>query len=289
MTRRSSIPILSNCTIDSKEKTAILIERLSIYQAQHRDMVFPHKHNFYHLVLFTQGSGSHIIDFSEYQILPYQIYFMRPGQVHTWKFAGDEDGFVVNFHQEYFQSFLLNTDYLQEFSFLAGQTSEAVRQIAGAHQALLRRLFEALLHLKTAMAHPDLCRVSLLQIFLYLEEWQEKKATLQGANYNYTIFRNYQQLVDRNFKHLKLPKEYAEMLYITPNHLNAICKDYVGMQAGEVIRNRILLESKRLLINKNLNINEIATELNFSDNSYFSKFFKKLSGQTPEEFRKLNS
>mgnify|MGYP001608602554 CR=1 FL=1 len=86
--------------------------------------------------------------------------------------------------------------------------------------------------------------------------------------------------------HLRLPKQYAELLYITPNHLNALCNDVLGVPAGEVIRNRIILEAKRLLINNDMTVLEIANHLNFADNSYFTKFFKKLEGITPEEFRK---
>ena len=80
--------------------------------------------------------------------------------------------------------------------------------------------------------------------------------------------------------------EYAELLYITPNHLNALCKDHLGIPAGELIRNRIILEAKRLLINQDLSISEISYVLNFNDNSYFTKFFKKQVGVTPEEFRR---
>jgi quercetin dioxygenase-like cupin family protein len=69
-------------------------------------MVFPHKHNFYHFVFFTKGSGNHLIDFEKHEVEAFQLYFMAPGQVHTWNFKGDEEGFVVNFDPEYFQSFL---------------------------------------------------------------------------------------------------------------------------------------------------------------------------------------
>jgi AraC-like DNA-binding protein len=62
----------------------------------------------------------------------------------------------------------------------------------------------------------------------------------------------------------------------------------LGISAGELIRDRILLEAKRLLINLDLTISEIAYQLNFSDNSYFTKFFKKYTGQKPDEFRKSN-
>jgi AraC-like DNA-binding protein len=79
--------------------------------------------------------------------------------------------------------------------------------------------------------------------------------------------------------------EYAELLYITPNHLNALCKEHLGMQAGEVIRNRIVLEAKRLLVNKNTSISEIAYYLNFADNSYFSKFLKN-TGQVQKSLER---
>jgi AraC family transcriptional activator of pobA len=62
-----------------------------------------------------------------------------------------------------------------------------------------------------------------------------------------------------------------------------ICWGYLPVR---VIRNRVILEAKRLLVNLDLNITEIAGKLNFADNSYFTKFFKKYTGQTPEEFRK---
>jgi AraC family transcriptional activator of pobA len=53
-----------------------------------------------------------------------------------------------------------------------------------------------------------------------------------------------------------------------------------------VIRDRVLLEAKRLLTNADMTAAEIAYELNFEDNSYFSRFFKKYEGVGPDEFRK---
>ncbi|MBC7552760.1 MAG: AraC family transcriptional regulator, partial [Taibaiella sp.] len=85
---------------------------------------------------------------------------------------------------------------------------------------------------------------------------------------------------------LRLPKEYAAQLFITPNHLNAVCHQLLGKAAGEVIRDRVLLEIKRLLVNVDITVSGIAAQLNFPDNSYFSKFFKKYEGSTPEDFRK---
>jgi AraC-like DNA-binding protein len=76
------------------------------------------------------------------------------------------------------------------------------------------------------------------------------------------------------------------MLYVTPNHLNAICRDLMGKPAGEIIRERILLEAKRMLVNAHTGIAGIGYHLGFTDNSYFTKFFKKYTGTTPEAFRR---
>ena len=76
------------------------------------------------------------------------------------------------------------------------------------------------------------------------------------------------------------------MLYITHNQLNAVCNNCLGRTAGELIREKIVLEAKRLLVNTDLSISEIADKLNFNDRSYFTKFFKKYTNVTPEEFKK---
>jgi AraC-like DNA-binding protein len=100
------------------------------------------------------------------------------------------------------------------------------------------------------------------------------------------MLNQFRQLIEKHFRLLRLPKEYAELMYITPNYLNALCQDVTGKSAGDLIRDRIILEAKRFLTNANMDISEISYELNFQDNSYFTRFFKKSTGITPEVFRK---
>lgn len=100
------------------------------------------------------------------------------------------------------------------------------------------------------------------------------------------LLKSFQHLIDKHFRTIKLPKEYAEFLYVTPNHLNALCQDLLGKTAGDLIRDRVLLEAKRLLTNADLTVTEVAYDLNFQDNSYFNRFFKKNVGVTPDDFRK---
>lgn len=283
-----SFPRLDIGPLTEYREDHLMIARFSDYLHEHQSLVFPHRHSFYHLVLFTEGSGRHTIDFHHFDAHPFQIYFMIPGQVHTWEFAGDMEGYVVNFSDTFFKSFLLQPDYLDAFSFFDQDSINNVLTVAENVRAEICALFENLLaqpHTASQL-RDDMVRVLLLQIFITIERSDSVDRKKNGAKGKNAVVRNFIRLIDKHYDRLRLPGQYAEMLSVTPNHLNALCKEHVGMQAGELIRNRIVLEAKRLLINLDLTVSEIAYKLNFNDNSYFTRFFRKETGMTPEDFRK---
>ena len=287
-TIRADIPRFDLCSLSEYRQDDIMVSRFSEYLSQHHNLAAPHRHSFYHMVFFTEGTGKHTIDFNHFQVHPYQIYFMVPGQVHSWNFEGKVDGYVVNFSNGFFKSFLLRPDYIDSFSFLTGDTQRSVINLENPAKDSIVALFEKLVsqsHSDSGMGM-DMIRLLLLQIFIQIEQgrfhYDDENLMMQ----NVVLLRNFRKLIDRNFLKLKLPGEYAELLYISPNHLNALCKEHLGMQAGELVRERVLLEAKRLLVNMDISISEIAYKLNFNDNSYFTKFFKKEVGMTPDAFRK---
>jgi len=285
---QSTFPLYDICKLSDFQQDDLLISRFAPYLQKHHDLYFPHKHTFYHLVLFTKGGGTHAIDFKTFDVTPYQIYFMIPGQVHSWSFEGEVDGYVIHFSPSFFESFLLKNEYLDQFPFFSGIIDDAVIQIKSALQQRIVNLFEEIIaeNENPGQMAVDLIRSLLLQIFILLSRTNTDTKEKSLPAYNRTLLKTFQKLIEKNYATLKLPRDYAELMYITPNHLNALCNDLLGISAGEVIRNRILLEAKRLLINLDLTIAEIAYRLNFNDNSYFTKFFKKYTGTTPEEFRK---
>ncbi|QJD98423.1 helix-turn-helix domain-containing protein [Mucilaginibacter robiniae] len=286
---KEKFPVYDICKLSDFKQEDILVSRFAPYLIAHKNLHLPHKHTFYHLVLFTEGSGHHAIDFRNFPVKPYQIYFMVPGQVHSWSFEGQVDGYVINFSVPFFQSFLHRADYLEQFPFFNGTIQDEVIDIPSNLQQGVQHLFERIL-LETEdnkRLGEDMVRLLMLEMFIQLGRlsFSSQQAT-EKSSYNYTLLKSFQKLVDKNFTTLRLPKEYAELLYITPNHLNALCNDVLCISAGEVIRNRVILEAKRLLVNLNISISEISGQLNFQDNSYFTKFFKKQEGITPEQFRK---
>jgi AraC family transcriptional activator of pobA len=285
---KKAFPVYDICSLADHQHSDLLISRFAPYLQKHQNLSLPHKHTFYHVVLFTEGAGNHSIDFKSFPVKPYQIYFMAPGQVHRWNFEGPVDGYIINFSGEFFQSFLLRPDYLEGMPFFTGNVDDEVIDLTADVQQQVTGLFEQLIKesYEPYRMGMDMIRTLMLQLFILVARQSEQSSQITVPTYNYTLLQSFRKLTDKNFTHLKLPKDYAALLYITPNHLNALCNDMLGISAGEVIRNRIILEAKRLLVNLDLNITEIAGKLNFADNSYFTKFFKKYTGITPEEFRK---
>ncbi|WP_276347253.1 helix-turn-helix transcriptional regulator [Daejeonella sp. JGW-45] len=284
----NEIPVYDISSVSEFRKDRIQVSRFSPYFEAHNHLRHAHRHNFYHVLLFTQGRGTHSIDFETFAIRPYQIYFMAPGQVHSWDLDGFVDGYIINFSAEVFQSFLLKPDFIDSFRFFRGNVSDSVIDIPISLQSKIESFFEDMLLESACDDHFGLTMVKVLAInvFVLVARLFPSLPKDDTSSYNYTLLKNFQKLISINYRTLKFPKEYAELLYITPNHLNALCNDLLGLSAGEVIRNRIFLEARRLLINPDLSVSEIAHLLNFTDNSYFTKAFKKHVGQTPEEFKK---
>lgn len=280
-----NINTLKGITLSPKD---FLADYFAHYLDEHKNLHFPHKHSFYHLVYFSKGKGSHSIDFVSFSVEAGQIYFMVPGQVHSWDFTEQPDGFIVNFSEQYINALIADPRYLDQFNFFSGIATDQVVNIPDDGRAKVESLLRTVVEegYSDAELKDDFARTALLQLFIQVSRYTGKKDASQQGNYNSVVLRNFQKLIEQNYKEKKLTKDYAAMLYVTPNHLNALCKHVTGRSAGELIRNRVLLEAKRLLVNAKLSVSEIASELDFLDNSYFTKFFKKYEGVTPEAFRK---
>jgi AraC-like DNA-binding protein len=99
------------------------------------------------------------------------------------------------------------------------------------------------------------------------------------------LVKRFFHLVEENHqKNLSL-SDYSRMIGVTPNHLTQTVKLLTGKTSSQIIKAKQLLEIKRLLVHTNLSVSEIANQLNFEDQSYFTKFFKRETGITPIQYR----
>ena len=287
---KGKIPTYGICNLldDTSSLQDIIVYDINAFMQSGQELIFPHKHSFYQIMYIVSGAGKHIIDFETYPVEAETLYCLAPGQVHTWLFEGPIKGYLINFNETFFSSFLLNSHYLSDFTFFSGKSAYGVYHLTSEIVSIVKPLFKSLLieQQEIHLHKHDVMRTTLLQLCLNISRKFCEVFTTAANSNNYNILRSFEKLIEQQYLHLKLPKEYASRLFITPNHLNAVCKQAVEKSAGEMIRDRVVLEAKRCLVNGNESISEIAYKLNFEDNSYFTRFFKRHNGITPEEFRK---
>lgn len=108
--------------------------------------------------------------------------------------------------------------------------------------------------------------------------------TANRSKTNHTVDR-FKRLVQENFRRERFLDFYAEKLEITPKHLSRLVRSHTGFSAVEWINQFVILEAKVMLSSTNMNIQQIAEELNFPSQSFFGKYFKKATGMSPKEFR----
>ena len=99
------------------------------------------------------------------------------------------------------------------------------------------------------------------------------------------VVKKFFQLVEENYAQNLTVAEYAERMAITPNHLTQTVNQLTGKTSSQIIKSKQILEIKRLLVHTNLSVTEIAMRLNFPDQSYFTKFFKREAGVSPLQYR----
>lgn len=99
------------------------------------------------------------------------------------------------------------------------------------------------------------------------------------------IIHAFLQLLSNHITQERSVQFYADKLFITPGHLSKLLKEASGNTARDVIEDAVILEARNLLLDSSLSLAQIAEKLNFSDQSFFGKFFRKKMKITPKGFR----
>ena len=99
------------------------------------------------------------------------------------------------------------------------------------------------------------------------------------------LLEDFLDFVQKHYKEERSVEFYADKLCLTPKYLSTVIRQTSGKTAGEWIDEYVVLEAKALLKSTKMTIQQISEELNFPSQSFFGKYFKRLSGVSPKEYK----
>lgn len=247
--------------------------------------------NYYSIILLTGGSGKLNADFAEYNIQTNDVLFFAPYQ--PFMITGNDpiEGIILNFHSDFYcihnhqkevacNGILFNNIYESPVLTLDDKSLES----------LLSNIDLIKEEMKTAELAQHESLISYLKIILInLTRVKARQASQRIVAYSNekepSILQHLKDAIELHYKTKHSPSDYAGLLNIAPNSLAKITKTHLNKTLTYLISERIIIEAKRELYLTSKPVKEIAYELGFNDEYYFSRFFKTNAAVSPQLFR----
>jgi len=247
----------------------------------------PSKHSCHTLIFITSGQHTMKLGYQEFITTDNQIIVIPAGQIFSLDNVNNiHSGYICQFHPDVLIRKYGSRELLNEFDFLKISGSPKIKitpEDIGSITNILARLKKE--YSETTIANLNIVQSYLITLFYEMNKNAVK--TSKSISASEVITAKFKELIHDKIKTQHQVNYYASLLNVTPNHLNKCIKTVTGKSAVKWIDESILLEAKYLLFQTTFSVGEIATQVGFEDQSYFSRFFKKLEGISPIRYRKL--
>ncbi|MBL7556936.1 MAG: helix-turn-helix domain-containing protein [Bdellovibrionaceae bacterium] len=279
MRRRSSqiLHPIESLGVKKVSRGEIRVEKLS--DRLEPKVAFPHRHDFFQITVVTKGLGWHEIDFKKHKVAGKKLFFMKPGQVHTWKFNKKSVGFVLEFTTDSLSRSIETSAHRLPIATFAD--SIAIKGLSVWNE--IESICQIMEHeFNRKSKNYEVALEGLLVCLLAGLSRSNENVAVAKAN---SIVERFQTLVNEKYKKEHTVQFYAHSLNVTSKALTMKIGRALGKSAMDVIQSRILLEAKRLLSYSDASVAETGYILGFEDANYFTRFFKKQMGLSPTQFR----
>ncbi len=277
---------MSRSTISPAQPEGVAVVPFMDTVAREPQRLQPHYHEFFQMFLL-QGRARVMHDFVEFEASGTTLVFLSPGQIHTVKPARGLGGTTISFTQAFFDGDAPPPSLLLTYPFFFAAETRPWLTIppssgwrAAEDFALLQREYDA--------AQPgaaEVMRATLRIILVRANRLYAQAHPAREISRAKALVRQFHLAVEQHFREKHAVADYARELGVTTNHLHDVVREETGHAAGELIRERRLLDAKRLLLHSDLTVAEIGYQLGFPDPSYFSRFFRRSTELAPAEFR----
>lgn len=244
-------------------------------------------HGYNQLLVLSCKKGSALIDDKKYPLRGYSLITLMKNQTLLFDKFSTKNGFILLFDDKELN--IENSDLYSSLKlslFECALKPEPTRinendfnVFIEIFELLNKNLSNDFTHLKNDMNENLL--LMLLQKVLRLKT--ESRIDINVRNR--VLLIEFNNKLSKSLMNSRSVKYYADSLAVTPKKLNSITKTYFNLTAKEFIEEKIINESKLLLINGSCTIKEISYTMGFTEPTNFNKFFKKHTSRTPQQFR----
>lgn len=249
------------------------------------------RNNYFSLIWVQEGNGIVKADFAEYDFEANTLFAFSPYQPYMITAKASIKGVAIYFHSEFFCIFKHHKEISCNGVLYNNIYNPPFVKVDESSAATFQMLSD---QIKAEMQNADLAQyellVSFLKIFLITAarlktQQQPEAAEVLKDQKEPFILQKLKDAIEENFKTKHSPADYAELLYITPKALAKITKTHFNKTLSSLINERIIIEAKRELYLTNKTVKEIAYELGYEDEYYFSRFFKVNAEVSPQLYR----
>lgn len=247
--------------------------------------------NYYTLIWVQNGNGKVKVDFSDYDFSENQLLAFAPYQPFMITTATQIKGVVIHFHPAFFCIIKHHQEVACNGVLFNNIYEPPYVKIDETAKATFAMIIE---QMKIEMQNPALAQYELLISYLKIvlitasrlkKEQQSLDTTEVAVNSAPFILQNLKNYIELHYKTKHSASDYANLLHISPKALAKITKNHFNKTLTDLISERIIIEAKRELYLTNKAVKEIAYELGYDDEHYFSRFFKNNAAVSPQMYR----
>lgn len=245
--------------------------------------------NYYTIILLNGEAYNLTVDFSMYELQGNKIICLAPYQPYMINSKVNCSGYLLNFHPDFFCTYRHQNEI--ETEGILFHNFHRLPYFPIAEETLFSNLLDQISRemKKDSIAQHEIL-VAFLKVFLIEAVRQKKqfdrKIIPQITDSKSEIVQNLVDAIEHNYKKLHTPQEYADVLCLSTKTLASISKKYLNQTPTTLISNRIIIAAKRELYLTSRSIKQVASLLGYEDEFYFSRFFKKKVGVSPDIYRK---
>lgn len=266
----------------------------------HNWEVRPHRHDgLSHALLVTGGGGILTADGTETAFRAPALILVPAQVVHGFRFDPGTDGHVLTMSEGFLAGVLAaapEADLRAAPALPRAWSLEAETEVAAALDgcfSAIRAEFRAH-HAGRASAiaaHVTLMLVAALRLGAGREGAGREGSGREepGPSPDLRLLARLRPMIDEQFRDHWPVERYAAALGVTPGRLNAACRRVTGLSTLQLVHARLMLEARRSLIYTGHGMAEIGYALGFEDPAYFSRFFSRREGCSPQAFRRSHA